>query len=93
MVHYTDTAGFGGAERMLLTILGGFAGSEWQPVLLVHNFPGVVPLVEEARAMGIATRTVPRMRRYRGVFWMPAFMRELARLDPALFHAHLAWPL
>jgi glycosyltransferase involved in cell wall biosynthesis len=93
VVHYTDTAGFGGAERMLLTMLAGLAGSEWRSVLLVHDAGDIEPLVTEARALGVTVRRVPRLTRRRGIVRLPAFMRELARLRPAVFHAHLVWPL
>jgi len=93
VAHYTDASGFGGAERMLLTMLAGLAGTEWRSVLLVHDVPGIEPLVQEARALGVAIHRVPRMTRRRGIVRLPAFMRELARVDPALFHAHLVWPL
>lgn len=93
VVHYTDASGFGGAERMLLTMLEGLAGSEWRSILLLHDGPGLEPLVQEARELGVAVHRVPRMTPRRGIVRLPAFVRELARLRPALFHAHLVWPL
>ena len=63
VLHFTDTHAFGGAERMLLTVLAGTDRRRWRPVLFHHGDAGAAPLVEGARALGVPTRCVPRMRR------------------------------
>jgi glycosyltransferase involved in cell wall biosynthesis len=91
VVQYIDTAVVGGAERALLILLGGLDRREWRPVLFHHGEAGLVPLIEEARRLGVASRALPRsagrVRRVR------QFMRALREERPAVFHAHLSWPL
>jgi glycosyltransferase involved in cell wall biosynthesis len=93
VLHFTDTHAFGGAERMLLTVLAGTDRRRWRPVLFHHGDAGVAPLVEGARALGVPTRCVPRMRDQRGVMELPRFVRAVRAERPAVFHAHLTWPL
>ena len=40
VVHYTDSNGFGGAERVMLQLLGGLDRARWRPVLLHHGNAG-----------------------------------------------------
>jgi glycosyltransferase involved in cell wall biosynthesis/GT2 family glycosyltransferase len=93
VVHYTDTRGFGGAERMLLNIIASADRRRWRPVLLVHGYPGTTRLIEEATAAGVPVVIVPPMSRRRGLLVLPGFVRTLRGLRPAIFHAHLVWPL
>jgi glycosyltransferase involved in cell wall biosynthesis len=92
VVHYTDAVAYGGAERMLLTLLEGLDRQRWCPLLYHPGGAAIAPLVEGARAAGVETRTVPRMQGKRGLARMPAFVRELRTDDPVVFHAHLPWP-
>lgn len=93
VIHFTDTNGFGGAEQMLLTILGGLDRGRWQPVLIHHGEPGAVRLEEQACKLGVKTRVVPRMRGKRGIARLPDFVRKLREERATVFHAHLTWPL
>jgi glycosyltransferase involved in cell wall biosynthesis len=93
VLHYTDTRGFGGAERMLLTTLSTIDRARWRPMLMLHDGPGIAPLAAEANALGVPTHLVPPMTRRRGTLRLPGFVRAVRRLRPALFHAHLVWPL
>jgi glycosyltransferase involved in cell wall biosynthesis len=94
VVHFTDSTGFGGAERSLLHLLAGQQRDNWSPLLVHHESPGIVPLLEEARASGVPTRSVPPMPPgLRGLRHMAALMRLLSDARPSVFHAHLTWPL
>src|SRR5690606_36941091 len=46
-----------------------------------------------ARLLGVATRVVPGTTGIVGAGELPALVRAIRRERPALFHAHLAWPL
>jgi glycosyltransferase involved in cell wall biosynthesis len=92
VVHYTDAVTYGGAERMLLTVLEGLDRCRWKPVLYYHDAPALSPLVEGARRAGIAVKAMPLMDGVRGLARMPGFVRDLRTDDPSVFHAHLAWP-
>ena len=91
VVHYTDATDFGGAERMLLTVLAGLDRQRWRPILLHCDDPGVEPLVREARALGVNTRAVPPWRRRNFPRWLLDRARELRAEEAQVFHAHLAW--
>jgi glycosyltransferase involved in cell wall biosynthesis len=90
---FTDSAGFGGAERALLTLLDGLR-SPWRATLAHHPKPGVDPLVAGARELGVDTWSVPPMPHgLRGMLGIPWFARALRHRRPDVFHAHLTWPL
>jgi glycosyltransferase involved in cell wall biosynthesis len=90
VIHYTDSAVFGGAEGALVTLLGSLDRRHWTPVLFHHGAPGIRPMLEEAGRLEVRTRCVTRVR----------VARDLARLigevrseRAAVFHAHLPWAL
>jgi glycosyltransferase involved in cell wall biosynthesis len=93
VLHYTDSVGFGGAEKMLLTLMQGLQGRQWRPVLLFHAESGEQPFAEEARERGIEAVPLPPraaesgMKRAVRLAWV---IREY-RAD--IFHAHLPWAL
>jgi glycosyltransferase involved in cell wall biosynthesis len=90
---FTDSAGFGGAERALLTLVDGLR-SPWRATLAHHPAPGVEPLVAGARELGAGTWSVPPMPHgLRGMLGIPWFARALRHRRPDVFHAHLTWPL
>jgi glycosyltransferase involved in cell wall biosynthesis len=91
VVHYTDAVVYGGAERMLLTLLEGLDRQRWFPLLYHHGGPAIAPLLEGARAVGVETRIVPCLRGRRGLARVPALVRQIRTDDPAVFHAHLPW--
>jgi glycosyltransferase involved in cell wall biosynthesis len=93
IVHYTDTAGFGGAEQGLLTLLGGLDRERWEPVLFHHAHSGIAPLLERTRRLGIRTREVPTEPQSHDWRWLRFFGRMIRSERPAVFHAHLVWPL
>jgi glycosyltransferase involved in cell wall biosynthesis len=94
VVHFTDTTGFGGAEQALLHVLAGLDRRRWQPVLMHHPGPGIAPLLEHARRLNVCLWTVPPMPEGRqGAAHVPQLVRTLRAAHPAVFHAHLTYPL
>lgn len=94
LVYFTDSAEFGGAEHALLHHLTWLDRQRWRPVLLHHGDPGLAPLLDRAHELGVAQQVVTRMPLgWKGARLAPVFARTLAELRPALFHAHLSWPL
>jgi glycosyltransferase involved in cell wall biosynthesis len=93
VVQYTDTVAFGGAEQVLLHLLRTLDRDRWRPLLLHHDAPGLQPLLEGADAAGIERHRVAPIRGPRGIAAVPSFVRALNALKPAVFHAHLNWPL
>jgi glycosyltransferase involved in cell wall biosynthesis len=91
VVHFLESAEFGGNEQSLLHLLAGLDRRRWRPVLFHHPEPGLKPLVERARRLDVTLRPVPRMQRGQALVRMPEFVRELRRERPAVFHAHLNW--
>lgn len=92
--HFTDTSGFGGAEQALLHLLAGLDRRRWRPVLLHHPGAGLAPLLEGARALDVELRAVPPLPMGRqGAARIPGLVRLLRDERPAVFHAHLTWPL
>jgi glycosyltransferase involved in cell wall biosynthesis len=94
VVCFTDSTGFGGAERALLTLLAGLDRQRWHPTLAHHWAPGVQPLVAAAQRLGVETWPVPEMPHgLTGVRRGLGLARALRRRRPHVFHAHLTWPL
>jgi glycosyltransferase involved in cell wall biosynthesis len=91
VVHYTDAVAYGGAERMLLTLIEGLDRRRWSPLLYHHGGPAIAPLLEGALAAGVPTRIVPPIQGKRGIARVPALVRQIRTDDPAVFHAHLPW--
>jgi glycosyltransferase involved in cell wall biosynthesis len=94
VVYFTDTTGFGGAEQALVTLIAGLNRAEWCPRLMYHPSSGVAPLIEQAQKLDVELWPVPRMPDGReGASRVLQFARELRARRPAVFHAHLTWPL
>jgi glycosyltransferase involved in cell wall biosynthesis len=93
VVHYTDTAGFGGAEQMMLTTLGHLDRERWRPVLAHYPNPGALELAEAARSLGVRTRVVPGSTGAKGALELPRFARVLREERCAVLHAHLVGTL
>lgn len=72
---------------MILTLLAGLDHGHWSPVLLHHGGPGLAELIDGSRRLNVRTVEISRHRTRRAI---GSFLRE-AR--PAIFHAHLNWPL
>jgi glycosyltransferase involved in cell wall biosynthesis len=94
VLHFTDSDGFGGAEKAMLTLMAGLDRRRWRSSLAYHASPGIAPLVERARSLGVSTWAVsPMPHGLAGIARIPAFALALRRRSPAVFHAHLVWPL
>jgi glycosyltransferase involved in cell wall biosynthesis len=93
VVQFTDSYTFGGAEQVLLDLIAGLDRRFWRPILLHHNEPGLQSLLMNAHRMGVTTRPVPRIESIRDIGCMPQLVRVLRAERPAIFHAHLSWPL
>jgi glycosyltransferase involved in cell wall biosynthesis len=93
VVLFTDTAGFGGAEQMLLALATGLDRGRWRPVI-AHHPDGADVLAARADALEIERWPVPRMPDgATGARRLPRYVRSLRRRRPAVLHAHLTWPL
>ncbi len=92
VVHFTDATEFGGAERMILTVAGELPKFGWQPLLVHHGGAAIRRLTDGAAKLGIETRAVPPMRGPGRMGRALAFSRQLRKLAPAAFHAHLSSP-
>jgi len=94
VVHVTDSAGFGGAERQILTLIEHLDRDRWDPILAHHGSPGIQPLVEGARALGVPDVVLPAMPDgLAGARRVPQAARTLRALGADVLHAHLTWPL
>jgi glycosyltransferase involved in cell wall biosynthesis len=94
VVHFLDSAEFGGTEQAVLHILAGLDRKHWEPVLFHHPGPGITPLLKGAQALNVKLRQVPRMQgKLSLVTRLPRFVREVRAEQPAVFHAHLNGPL
>jgi glycosyltransferase involved in cell wall biosynthesis len=91
---YTDSATFGGAEQALFMLIEALDRTAWQPTLLLEDAPGGPPLATHAGDLDVAVRTVPPMPLgAAGAARVPAVAKALRRERPAVFHAHLSWPM
>jgi glycosyltransferase involved in cell wall biosynthesis len=87
VVHFTDAPMFGGAEQMILNLFAGLDRRRWSPVLLHHGEVASGELIEGSRRLDVPTLEIPRSRATRRI---RQYLRETR---PAIFHAHLNWPL
>ena len=91
---FTDSSGFGGAEKALLTLIRGLDRERWSPTLVFHTSPGIERLVERAAAASCQLIPVaPMPEGLGGARRAVRFAAMLARRRPHVFHAHLTWPL
>jgi glycosyltransferase involved in cell wall biosynthesis len=93
VVHFLESAEFGGNEKTLLHIFACLDRRRWQPVLFYHPAPGLQPLLEGAQKLDVTLRPVRRMHGWRGLVRMRQFVRDLRYERPSVFHAHLNWPM
>lgn len=94
IAYFTDTIGFGGAEQALLTLIAGLKRDEWHPLLIYHPATGIAPLIKQAQELDVDLWPVPRMPDgWVGASRVLRFARALRARRPAVFHAHLTWPL
>jgi glycosyltransferase involved in cell wall biosynthesis len=91
---FTDSSGYGGAEKALLTLIHGLDRDCWSPALVFHPAPGLDRLVEGVAAASCELIPVPRMPHgFDGARRAFRFAAMLRRRRPHVFHAHLTWPL
>jgi glycosyltransferase involved in cell wall biosynthesis len=94
VIYFTDSTEFGGAEQALLHLLAGLDRRQWRPILLHHRSTRLAPLLEGASNLGVELHAVPSLPLGKqGAIELPHFVRGLRALHPAVFHAHLTWPL
>ena len=94
VIHFSDSAVFGGTERALLQLLAGLDRARWRPMLFHAASPGARQLVDDASALGVPTRAVTAAERpLRGVASLPGLAQAIRREQPAVFHAHQTWSL
>lgn len=90
---YTDSRELGGAEIALLMLIENLDPG-WEPTLLLDEDPGSAPLAERAEALGAEVRRVaPMPLGLAGARRAAGLARTLRAERPAIFHAHLSWPL
>lgn len=91
---FTDSDTVGGAEQALLTLVSHLDRAEWRPTLVHHPFDGIAGLVERAAALDVECIAVPPLPLgLAGAARVPTLARLLRDRRPAVFHAHLTWPL
>jgi glycosyltransferase involved in cell wall biosynthesis len=89
---FTDTMGFGGAERSLLTLMAGLDRGLWRPVLAFHATPGAELLARGADEIGVELWPVqPMPEGRRGAIRAARFAQSLRSRRFDVFHAHLTW--
>ena len=93
VVHFTDGDSFGGVEQVLLQMVGGLDRTRWRPVLFHHTGPGKEPLLARARRLGVPSRSVPKTETLADIKSFPTLVAAIRAERPAIFHAHLNWPL
>jgi glycosyltransferase involved in cell wall biosynthesis len=93
VVHYVDSDVFGGSEEAALHLMASLDRGRWEPVLLHHPEAGVARLASEAMRLGIRTHVVPQVHPRRRLAGLTRLWRALRAERPAIFHAHLSWPL
>jgi glycosyltransferase involved in cell wall biosynthesis len=91
---FTDTDGYGGAERALLTLIEELDRGRWRATLVYHASNGVAPLLEAARDLRVELWPIPPMPEgLTGAARVPRFAAQLRLRRPSVFHAHLTWPM
>jgi glycosyltransferase involved in cell wall biosynthesis len=92
--YFIDSTQLGGTEEALLLLLEHLDRSAWRPTLLCHDGPGIRELPRRAAALDVEVQTMCALPLgWTGISRVPAFVRELRRRRPLVFHAHLSWPL
>jgi len=62
--------------------------------LIYHPAPGLEPMLARAESLEVTLWPVPCMPDgWDGATRVPQFVRQLREMQPAVFHAHLTWPL
>lgn len=91
---FVDNPVFGGVEQAVIQLIEGLGQSVWQPVLVHHPAEGLQPLIEKIDKLKIKRIETPKMPLGTlGIKAMVPFLKILRSERPAVFHAHLSWPL
>jgi glycosyltransferase involved in cell wall biosynthesis len=91
---FTDSKGYGGAASVLLSLVDGLDRRRWRPTLVYHPIDGVEPLIAAARARELDLWAIPEMPEgLAGAARVPRLVAALRSRRPAVFHAHLTWPI
>jgi glycosyltransferase involved in cell wall biosynthesis len=94
VLYYTDSDSFGGLEKAMLQHIQGLDRNDWRPVLAHRPQDGMVGFLKEASNLGVRLVEVPHLPLgLVGAQQVPAFVKVLHEERPAVFHAHLSWPL
>jgi glycosyltransferase involved in cell wall biosynthesis len=88
-----DSDIFGGNEEAALHLLGSLDRARYEPALLHHGGTGIARLIDRAGELGIRTHAVPRVGRRRRLAGLFRLWQAVRAEGPAIFHAHLSWPL
>jgi len=92
--YFTDSRQSGGAEAALLLLIANLDRGEWRPTLLYNPSPSLEPVAGAARELGATVRAVRALSwELDGARRLKRLVSELKRERPAVFHAHLSWPL
>jgi glycosyltransferase involved in cell wall biosynthesis len=91
---YTDSRELGGAELSLLMLIESLDRGTWRPTLLLDEGADAEPLAECAAALDAGVRRVaPMPLGLAGARRATGLARLLRAERPAIFHAHMSWPL
>jgi len=91
---FADSRALGGAELSMLMLARSLDPERWRVLLLLDDDPGAEPVARLAAAEGLAVRRVPPTPQGLGGAWRARRLLSLLRRErPALFHAHLSWPV
>lgn len=74
---------------MLFNLLSGLDRNSWEPVLVYHPNPGIVPFIERVEGLGIDTLSVSIIKGLGDLSGMKNLIQKLKELHPAVFHAQL----
>src|SRR3990167_5851439 len=89
IVYYIESKDFGGAEQMLFNLLSGLDRDLWEPVLVFHPHPGIIPFIERIKGLDINTQPVSFIKGLGDLSGMKNLIQKLKELRPVVFHAQL----
>jgi glycosyltransferase involved in cell wall biosynthesis len=91
---YTDSRALGGAEFSMLMLAANLDPARWQVTLLLDDDPGADPVAALGTEAGLAVeRLAPTPQGLGGSWRARRLLGMLRHRRPALFHAHLSWPV
>ena len=93
VVYYIDSYNFGGAEKVLYTLIKRLDRSMWNPNLIYHPAEGISDFIDMVSKLGIETTPIPVVRDYKDIKNLKLFVETVRELQPDIFHANLNWML